>query len=74
MFKIERAAPFRLDEIYQYTRHEWDENQAEMYVNGMFDVFDKIVKKQVLSRPVPAEFNVDGFYTKHKNILFTGSI
>jgi toxin ParE1/3/4 len=66
MFKIESAASFRLDEIYQYTLQEWGENQAEMYVNGLFDVFDKIVKKQVLSHPVPAEFNVNGFYVKYK--------
>ena len=66
MFKIESAASFRLDEIYQYTLHEWDKNQAEIYVNGLFDVFEKIVKKQVLSHPVPAEFNVNGFYVEYK--------
>jgi len=66
MFKIESAASFRLDEIYQYTLHEWGENQALMYINGLFDVFEKIVKKQVLSHPVPAEFCVNGFYVKYK--------
>jgi len=66
MFKIEHAASFRLDEIYQYTLHEWGKIQAEIYVNGLFDIFDKIVKKQVLSYPVPAEFGVNGFYVKYK--------
>jgi len=66
MFKIESAASFRLDENYQYTLHEWGENQAKIYVNGLFDVFEKIVKKQVLSHPVPAEFGVNGFYVKYK--------
>jgi len=66
MFKIESAASFRLDEIYQYTLHKWGENQAKIYVDGLFDVFEKIVKKQVLSHPVPAEFGVNGFYVKYK--------
>jgi plasmid stabilization system protein ParE len=66
MFKIESAASFRLDEIYQYTLNEWCKNEAEMYVNGLFVVFDKIVNKQVLSHPVPAELNVNGFYVMYK--------
>lgn len=66
MFKVENSASIRLDEIYQYTLREWGKDQAEEYVKGLFDVFEKIVKKQVLSHPIPAEFNVDGFYVKYK--------
>ena len=66
MFKVENSASFRLDEIYQYTLREWGENQAKEYIKGLFDVFEKIVKNQALSHPIPAEFNVDGFYVKYK--------
>jgi len=66
MFKVENSASFRLDEIYQYTLREWGEKQAEEYIEGLFDVFQNIVKNEVLSHPIPAEFNVDGFYVKYK--------
>jgi len=66
MFRIERSASFRIDEIFQYTLHRWGQHQAEVYINGLFETFEKIVSKQVLSYPVPAEFDVDGFYVKYK--------
>jgi len=66
MFKIQNSASIRLDEIYQYTLQKWDKNQAEKYINGLFKVFEQIVKRQILSHPVPAEFNVNGFFVKYK--------
>ena len=65
---IQEAASFRLDEIYCYTRATWGEAQADRYITGLFDVFQKIEAGQVLSRPIPAKFSVSGFcfrYEKH---------
>lgn len=61
-FRVQDAASLRLDEIYRYTRERWGEAQAERYITGLFDAFAKIESHGVASRPIPAEFGVDGFY------------
>ena len=60
--RVQEAASLRLDEIYRYTRDTWDEAQAETYINGLFQAFERIETREVISRPVPAEFGVDGFF------------
>jgi toxin ParE1/3/4 len=60
-FRIETRAAFRIDDIYRYTRDKWGDRQAETYINGLFTAFDAISKNEVLSRPVPASFGVEGF-------------
>jgi plasmid stabilization system protein ParE len=61
------AASVRLDEIYRYTRDTWGEDQAEAYINGLFQAFDAIETRRVVSRPVPAEFGVDGFFFRYQS-------
>ena len=66
--RIQQAASHRLDDIYRYTRDRWGEAQADRYVTGLFDAFDRIEAHGVISRPIPADFGVDGFvcrYEKH---------
>lgn len=63
---VQEAASRRLDEIYRYTRERWGEEQADRYVTGLFDSFGKISSHQVVSRPVPADFGVDGFYFRYE--------
>lgn len=61
----------RLDEIYRYTLGEWGEVQAERYIRGLFESFDRILDHGVVSRPVPAEFGVQGyFYRYEKHIVY----
>ncbi len=62
-FLVQKSAVVRLKEIYRYTVKQWGENQADLYLKGMFDHFDKIAKKQVRWILVPAEFQVSGFYS-----------
>lgn len=64
--RIQEAASRRLDDIYSYTRDRWGEGQAEKYITGLFAAFDKIATHGVASRPIPAEFGVDGFYFRHE--------
>lgn len=64
--RIQEAASWRLDEIYSYTRERWGEVQAERYVTGLFDAFERIDSHGVASRPVPAEFGVEGFFFRYE--------
>ena len=63
--RVEEAASLRLDEIYRYTRDRWGAEQADRYITDLFAAFDRIEGSGVASRPVPAEFGVDGLYFKH---------
>ena len=66
--RVQESAALRIDEIYRYTRDQWGTDQADAYVSGLFQAFDRIATGGVPSRPIPAEFGVDGFvfrYEKH---------
>lgn len=64
--RVQEAASHRLDEIYSYTRDRWGTEQAERYITGLFAAFDKIEPREVMSRPVPAEFGVEGYYFRYE--------
>ncbi len=64
--RVQEAASVRLDEISQYTRDRWGEAQAEMYVTGLFAAFERIERRGVMSRPVPAEFGVEGYFFRYE--------
>lgn len=64
--RIQEAAGHRLDAIYRYTRDRWGAAQAEKYITGLFAAFDRIESHGVASRPVPAEFGVDGYVFRYE--------
>ena len=64
--RIQEAASWRLDEIYRYTRERWGEAQAERYITGLFDTFDRIESHGVASRPIPAGFGIPGFFFRYE--------
>jgi len=64
--RVQESASWRLDEIYRYTREHWGEVQAKHYITGIFEAFERIETHGVASRPVPAEFGVDGFYFRYE--------
>ena len=64
--RVQDAAADRIDEIYRYTRDRWGESQADAYIAGVFEAFEGIAAGKVRSRPVPAEFGVDGYVFRHK--------
>jgi plasmid stabilization system protein ParE len=64
--RIQEAASHRLDEIYRYTLNRWGPEQADRYITGLFDAFGKIETRSVLSRPIPAEFGVDGYFSRYE--------
>jgi len=64
--RIQEAASLRLDDIYRYTRDRWGEAQADRYITGMFEAFEKIEKHGPSSKPVPAEFGLDRYYFRYE--------
>ncbi|WP_201838560.1 type II toxin-antitoxin system RelE/ParE family toxin [Microvirga zambiensis] len=64
--RVQEAASHRLDEIYRYTRDQWGAEQAERYITGLFAAFAKIDTHEVLSRPIPAEFGIDGYFFRYE--------
>ena len=63
--RVQEAASLRLDEIYRYPRERWGVEQADRYVTDLFAVFERTEGHGVASRPIPAEFKIDGFYFRH---------
>ncbi|MGF1614419.1 MAG: type II toxin-antitoxin system RelE/ParE family toxin [Gammaproteobacteria bacterium] len=64
-FLVQEAASHRIDEIYRYTRDRWGSEQADRYVTGLFEAFGKITTHGVLSRPIPAELGVEGYFFRY---------
>lgn len=60
------TASYRIDEIYLYSCDQWGEAQAKRYIQGLFDCFEKIAKREVLWRVIPAEYEVSGYYTHYE--------
>lgn len=67
--RVQQAASHRLDDIYRYTRDRWGELQADRYVTGLFDAFARIETHLVTSRPIPADFGVEGYVFRYKHHL-----
>jgi len=67
MVKVEEAAGLRIDAIYRYTRSRWGDAQADIYVRGLFDAFDRIAAGTLASRPVPAELGVAGYSARYRH-------
>ena len=63
-FRVSAAAGQRLDEIFAYTREAWGQAQAETYIHSLFACFERIASRDLVWRAVPAEFGVEGFYTR----------
>lgn len=64
--RVQEAASRRLDGIHGYTRERWGSEQADRYISGLFDAFDRIESHGVMSRPIPAEFGVEGFFFRYE--------
>lgn len=64
--RIQRAASHRLDEIYRFTSDRWGTEQADRYIVGLFEALEKIEARGVTSKPIPAEFGVDGFFFRYE--------
>ena len=66
-FRVSAIASRRLDEIFVYSLDTWGQEQAEIYIRGLFACFDRIARRELLWRTIPAEFGVDGHYCRHEH-------
>lgn len=65
--RVQEAASHRLDEIYRYTQDRWGaEQQADRYITGLFEAFGRIDTHGVMSKSVPAEFGVEGYFFRYE--------
>jgi len=64
--RVQQAAAARIDEIYRYSRERWGEAQADAYVKGLFDAMEGVASGATASRPVPAEFGIDGYVFRYR--------
>ena len=65
-FLVLKSAAARLTEIFVYTQRQWGDEQAHHCIDGIFDRFEQIANREVILRPIPAEFEVNGFYTVYE--------
>jgi toxin ParE1/3/4 len=63
-YRLGPHADQQLDQIYEYTATEWGEDQADHYVELLFQYFSEVSAKNVVWRAVPAEFGVKGYFDK----------
>ncbi|HSQ98697.1 MAG TPA: type II toxin-antitoxin system RelE/ParE family toxin [Sphingomicrobium sp.] len=57
----------QLDEIYEYTAIQWGEDQADRYIELLFQYFSDVSAKNVIWRAVPAQFGVNGYFGKYEH-------
>lgn len=65
-YRVQQAASVRIDEIYAYTYNQWGAEHADAYISGLLEVFERIARGDLVSRPVPAEFEVDGYFVRYE--------
>lgn len=54
----------RLEEIVDYTRGHWGEEQAATYIAGMTSRFEAIANRTIVWRALSSDFGIDGFFCK----------
>lgn len=64
--RVQESASYRLDEIYRYTRDRWGARQSNRYTTGLFEAFDGIETRKTKSRPIPAEFGIEGYFFRYE--------
>ncbi|MFT4046772.1 MAG: type II toxin-antitoxin system RelE/ParE family toxin [Solimonas sp.] len=64
--RVQEAASYRLDEIYRYTRERWGKQRADRYITGLFKAFDGIEGRAIPSKPIPAEFGIEGYFVRYE--------
>lgn len=64
--RVQESASYRIDEIYRYTRDRWGAPQADRHITGLFEAFDGIETHATPSRPIPAEFCIEGYFFRYE--------
>ena len=64
--RIQEATSHRLDEIYRYTQDRSGSEQADRYITGLLEAFDRIDTHRVMSKPIPVGFGVEGYFFRYE--------
>lgn len=65
-FLVQKSAAARLKEIFIYTQQQWGNEQAHRYIDGIFERFEQIANQEIFWHPIPAEFEVEGYFTVYE--------
>lgn len=65
-YKIYKPALARIDDIYDYTSKQWGEQQAQSYIIGLYETFEKVNKGEAQSRKIDNINGIDGYMTRYE--------
>lgn len=63
-YRLSAPANQQLDDIFQYTRATWGEEQAESYIGDLFGCFAAIANGDRQGRLIQPEYGVTGRYAR----------
>lgn len=66
-FLIYKPADLSLDEIWDYSLHQWGEVQAEAYIHGIFEAIRKAASREVIWRSLKHEIHLDVYFIKYQH-------
>jgi len=66
-YKIYKKAESQIIKIWQYTEEKWGEEQANKYVQELYESFKKISSKPELCKKIEQGKIINVFYFKYKN-------
>jgi len=65
-YVIYKPANTTLDEIWQYSVENWGEQQAEVYIEGLFDTLQKAADREMLWRKLREQIMLDAYFVKYQ--------
>ena len=68
-YRLTTGIKATLIDIYNYTFDQWGEDQADKYLDGLFVRFDVITNQKAIWRPIPAAFEVSGYFCRYERHL-----
>ena len=65
-YVIYKPANATLDEIWQYSVENWGEQQAEVYIEGLFDTLHKAADREFFWRKLQEQTVLDVYFVKYQ--------
>ena len=65
-YRLQARALVALDDIYRYSCERWSLKEADAYVGGFFETFEKLGKQQIPLRVIPGYLGVSGFRHRYR--------
>lgn len=65
-YELSPHAKAAIADIYDYTFDRWGPKQADQYIDGLIDLFDRIVLRHEPWRPIPPEYDVHGYWCRYQ--------